>query len=141
MDFKVNTQIHVRFADIDAMGHVNHAKFFTYMEQARVAYFKKVPELDFSDHMGQPKNSVILASIQCDFLSPAFLDEVLNVGIRISRLGRSSIEMEYLIRTKDGSREVAKGKSTLVYFDYDSQKTQAIPQGLKDQFEAIEGKI
>ncbi|MDX1386021.1 MAG: thioesterase family protein [bacterium] len=138
MDYKVTTTVRVRFADLDAMGHVNHAKFFTYMEQARVAYFKKIPELDFMAHTGNPSESVILASIQCDFLAPALLDQILTVGVRISSLGRSRIEMDYEIWKENGRAPVARGKSTLVYFDYQKGKSLPLPDQLIEQFEKIE---
>jgi acyl-CoA thioester hydrolase len=140
MDFKVTTKVQVRFSDLDAMGHVNNAKFFTYMEQGRVAYFKKIPELDFMAHTGNPGASVILASIQCDFLAPALLDEILNVGVRITSLGRSRIEMDYKIWKEDNQKDVAKGKSTLVYYDYRTGKSLPLPDSLKQSFAKIEGQ-
>lgn len=138
MSFKVFTKVKVRFADIDSMGHVNNAKFFTYMEQARVEYFRKIPELDFRTQEGTPGVSVILASIRCDFLSPAYLDEELTVSIRVSEIGRSSFSMEYKIQDTGTGRDVARGESTQVYFDYKNEKSLPITPELRKKFETIE---
>ena len=140
MEYKVSTTVKVRFADLDLLGHVNNAVFFSYMEQARVAYFQKIPDLDFSRIQGEPKTSVILASIQCDFLTPAYLDEKIDVGIRISKLGNSSIVMEYEMKEAASGRRIATGQSTLVYFDYSQQKSLPIPDTLRRKFSEIEGR-
>lgn len=140
MDYKVTAKVQVRFSDLDTMGHVNNAKFFTYMEQGRVAYFKKIPELDFTAQPGKPGASVILASIQCDFLAPALLDEILNVGVRIISLGRSRIEMGYEIWKEKDRTVIAKGESTLVYYDYHKGKSLPLPDSLKQSFAKIEDR-
>lgn len=140
MEFKVKTKVRIRFFDLDAMGHANNAVFFTYMEQARLAYFKQVPQLDF--RIGAPAKgiSLILASIRCDFLSPAFLDEELEVAVAITRLGRSSFDMEYRIKEMTTGREVAKRVSTQVYFDYPNKKSVELPELIVKRFEEIEGR-
>lgn len=139
-DFKVNTQVTVRFADVDSMGHVNNAKFFTYMEQGRVAYFKHFPELDFTRDGSASGTSLILAEIQCRFLSPAYLEETLNVALGVTQMKRSSFVMQYeIIETKSG-RAIATGQSVQVYYDYSAKKSVEIPDTLRKKFEAIEGK-
>ncbi len=138
MEYKISTQVKVRFADVDTMGHANNAKFFTYMEQARLEYFRQLGDLDFRQMEIPPKKSVILASIQCDFLSPAFLDETLEVKIRTVSLGRSSFNMEYLIVDTQSKREVARGKSSQVYFDYEAKQSLALPEALRDKFSQME---
>ncbi len=140
MDWKIQIKVHVRFADVDSMGHVNNAKYFTYMEQARVAYFKNFPELDFTLGNAAQGTSIILASVQCSFKSPIVLDEVIVVKIRTVEIKRSSFVMEYeLIEEKTG-RLVATGESVQVYFDYSRAKSLELPKELRKRFEKIEGR-
>ena len=47
-DFKYKTPISIRFADIDAFGHVNNAIYLTYFEMARSAYWNEIIEWDWS---------------------------------------------------------------------------------------------
>lgn len=140
MSWNVETQVHVRFTDVDAMGHVNNAVFFTYMEEGRVAYFKRFPELDFTLGRAVEGNSIILAQIQCRFLSPAFLDETLTVRLRIKEIKRSSFTLEYEITETKTGRAVAVGESVQVHYDYREKKSVEIPEALRKRFEKIEGR-
>ncbi|MCB1215146.1 MAG: acyl-CoA thioesterase [Deltaproteobacteria bacterium] len=138
--FKVRTSIGVRFSDVDSMGHVNNARFLTYFEEARVAYLKKITPLDFTNPHWKLSQSLIVASIKIDFLSPAYVGEELEVGIRASRLGNSSFDFDYEIESKSDLRPVAKGQSTQVYFDYQSSKSLKISEELRQAFAKIEGR-
>lgn len=140
MQYAVSTQIEIRFADVDSLGHVNNAKYFTYMEQARMAYFKKLGLLDFTQLEYPPKESVILASIQCDFKSPAYLGEFLEVRIRVAKLGKSSFEMEYEIVETTSERLVATGQSSQVYFDYQTQKSRPLTPEIKERVARLENR-
>jgi len=107
----------VRFRDIDGMGHVNNAVFSTYLEQARLAWFGEADEPPLSD--------VILARTEIDFRSPVQMGEIVEIGVRPSRLGTKSFELEYELRA--GGRLVAEAKSVLVGYDYGSGESRAIP--------------
>ncbi len=140
MKWKIEAEVKVRFVDVDWMGHVNNAHYFTYFEQARIAYFKNFSSLDFTSPHYQVGKSVIVASISCNFLSPAYLDEVLKVKIRTLKLGRSSFVLEYEMTETKTERLVATGESVMVYFDYKTQKSEALPQEIREQIESLEGR-
>ena len=139
-DWKTQTLIQVRFADVDMMGHVNNAKFLTYLEEGRVAYFRKFPELDFTRGETAEGKSVILASVQCDFRSPAYLEETLIVTLRTREIRRSSFTLEYEIREEKTGRLAATAQTVMVYFDYAGQKSLEIPEELRKRFEEVEGR-
>ena len=86
--FKI--QIHVRFRDIDGMGHVNNAVFFTYFEEGRKAFFQKIST--GSDLAIFP---FILAHIGCDFLSPIKLDTLLSLEMWVKEIGNKSFGLGY----------------------------------------------
>jgi acyl-CoA thioester hydrolase len=138
--FPISTRVHVRFADCDMFGHVNNARFFTYLEQARVEYFKSFPEINFLGKRERPELSFILAEISCTFKSPAALDEFLLVKIRTSEVKRSSFIMEYEIVEEQTGRRVAEGRSAQVMFNYRENKTVPIPESLRKKFDEIEGR-
>ncbi len=113
--FSVVAPVEVRWRDIDALGHVNNAVYFTYFEIARTRYYEKVfgaagiEDIDF-----------LLASIRCDFLRPVGYGERLEVGIRIPWVGRTSYGFEYEAWTPghDGpGSTVARAESVQVRFD------------------------
>jgi acyl-CoA thioester hydrolase len=109
----------VRFRDLDGMGHVNNAVFFTYMEAARIAYLASLGAGD------NPQQSLILARAEADFRSPIAFGEEIEVGVRTSRMGTKSFELEYEVRA-DG-RVAAEGKSVLVGYDYERGASVEIP--------------
>ena len=108
----------VRFRDVDGMGHVNNAVYSTYLEQARLAWFGDDDEMPLSD--------VILARTEIDFRAPLGLGEVVEIGVRPSRLGSKSFELEYELRSN--GLTVAEAKSVLVGYDYERQASIAIPE-------------
>jgi acyl-CoA thioester hydrolase len=136
--FHVSTRVKVRFADCDLFGHLNNAKFVTFMEQARIEYFKAFPELNFLKKTENPELSIILAEISCSFKSPVFMDETLIVKIKTTELKRSSFFMEYEMTEEKTHRLVATGRSAAVMYDYQNAKSIPIPENIRKKFEQIE---
>src|SRR5437763_909891 len=101
----------VEFADTDMAGIVHFAAFFRYMEAAEHAFYRSrglsvVLESD-GGHVSFPR-----VSASCDFLSPARFDDLLDVEVRLARLGTKSVSYE--IDLALNGRPVAKGKLTAV---------------------------
>jgi acyl-CoA thioester hydrolase len=109
-----------RFSDLDGMGHVNNAVFLTFLEQARLAWFRSSGE-----EASMPLSDVILARTEIDFRSPLVFGETVSIGVRPSRLGTKSFELEYELRV--GDRLVAEAKSVLVGYDYHSSCSTEVP--------------
>ena len=126
-------QISVRFADLDAMGHLNHAKYLTFMEQARVLYIQQVCELaDGWENFG-----LILANINCDYHQPVAFAETITIYTRCSRLGGKSFDLEYVL-VNEKAETVATGKTILVSFDYQTNQTVVIPDDWREKITAYE---
>ncbi len=70
--------IPVRFRDLDCMGHVNNAVFFTYFEVGRESLW-----LDhIAGHIDKSESYFILAHIGCDFIRPVKLETRLNLKLK-----------------------------------------------------------
>jgi len=125
-DFGHSTRIVVRWGDMDALGHVNNAKFFTYDEQSRLEYFRSfehvVPGM-------WKEQGLILARLGCDFIQQLHCPAELDVAFRITRFGRSSMDTECAMF--EGERLVAVSQGVLVWFDYRAQKAAPIPDAVK----------
>ncbi len=132
-DFGHHTRIVVRWGDMDALGHVNNAKFFTYDEQARLEYFAMfaslVPDMWKTE-------GLILARLGCDFLQQLHYPATLDVAFRIAKFGRSSMETECALF--EGERLVAVLQGVVVWFNYTAQKSTAIPEAVKAAIRARE---
>src|SRR5438132_14375735 len=81
--FRFHHRLQVRFRDCDLFGHVNNAVYFTYMEEARWAYWR---ELSGDSHSRLP---LILARAECDFIRPVQPGERLDIWMGTTRIGRS----------------------------------------------------
>src|SRR5262249_42594270 len=77
---------HVRFADLDPLGHANNAAISGYLESVRVALFAHV-----GSALGQHGRSVVLARLLVEFRAELRYADRLRVGARVVRLGRSSM--------------------------------------------------
>ncbi len=130
--------IPVRFADCDMLGHLNHAKMFTYMEETRAAYLMQLPRLGFSANFNEIDLSVILAEVSCVYKSPAYFGETILVRVRVSEMKRSSFVMDYEMLDHKTSRLVALGRTVGVLFDYKNQKSVPFPDEVKQKIEEIE---
>lgn len=137
------TTIEVRFRDTDAMGHVNNAVYHTYVEQGRVRYLDEVLErpLRLGVH---GETSFILAESRMVHRSPAFFGETLTLETRVTRIGRTSVEMEHRLTAPGSSfgprRLVAVCHSVLVAYDYAAAAPTPVPEDAVAKVEAFEGR-
>ncbi|MFA6277522.1 MAG: thioesterase family protein [Pedobacter sp.] len=136
--FKYKTTIEMRFADLDMMGHVNNAVYFTYMEIGRTKYWNHAINWDWRT------TGVIIGQASIDYLSPLFLGDKINMYVRTSRIGTTSFDLEYLIVKEVNGKEVtcSKGKTICVAFDYNTKKPAPIPDRERNkmmEFEQLTG--
>ena len=120
----------VRFRDLDAMGHVNNAVFLTYIESARVACL-----VDLGAAATLEDISIIVARIEIDFRTPVAFGEEVEVGVRTSRFGDKSFDLDYELRV-DGEL-VAEAKSIQVAYDYDRREAVAVPAHWREKLSAV----
>lgn len=105
----------VRFADLDMYGIVNNAVIISYLEYARIEYFKHVGLM--GDWMSPTYPvAVVLADVQCDYAKPIQYDEKLLIYVKVEKIGTSSVDVHYL--GKNEKEEIVfTGRSTLVQID------------------------
>ena len=128
---KATTEIIVRFADGDPMGHTNNAKYFTYMEQSRVALFKTLLNLPPDKPLKPEYFPFILAEISCRFLRPTYAENTLAVTAEVKEVKNSSFFIEYEIIDAKTRELVATGKSAQVWYDYQQGKSIPIPDAYR----------
>ena len=138
-DFHFYHLIEVRYGDLDPQGHVNNAKFLTYIEQGRVFYLKQLKLWEGGTFLNM---GIILADVQITFKKAVQFGDPLRVGVRISRLGNKSLTSEYQLEdARDGSL-FATGSSVLVAYDYQEKRSVSIPDEWRKtilQFEGLAG--
>ncbi|MFM1930886.1 MAG: hypothetical protein RL226_189 [Bacteroidota bacterium] len=123
---KSTTNIQVRFADIDAMGHVNNAVYLSYFELARMDFFSKLIGTDWNwtDH------GILLARNEINYKQPILLNDSIEIETWCSAIGNSSLTVEYVVYKIAGNDRIATttGLSVLVCFDYSKQRKIEVPE-------------
>jgi acyl-CoA thioester hydrolase len=135
-DFHFYHLIEVRYGDLDPQGHVNNAKFLTYMEQARVFYFKQLNLWEGGTFLNF---GVILADVQLTFKKAVQFGDSIRVGVRISNLGTKSMTSEYRIEDSRDASLFATGTSVLVAYDYHNKRSVPIPGEWRKLIQKYEG--
>ena len=123
-----STNIEVRFRDLDAIGHVNNAVFFTYFEEGRKHFSKKVFKVsDVSDF------KFIMAHIQCDFIKPIQFNDRVILQMWVKDIGTKSFSFEYrLVDFSDEAMVYATGKSIQVCYDYQKNRSIEVPAKMRE---------
>ena len=115
--FPIEVEEKVRFADLDSFGHMNNSIYFTFFEQARVAFLRP-HDADYTE--------MILARCEIDFRAQVSLGETVEIALTPTRVGTKSFELSY--EMKVGERLVAEAKTVLVAYDYERSESRPLPE-------------
>lgn len=123
--------IDIRFADLDALGHVNSTKIFQYAEHARVNWLLEVAGAESSQSL-----PIIVASAHAEYKVPIPKSARLEVALRVGRIGTKSWEFDYDLRDTDGTL-FATVKTVQVAYDYATATSRAIDAALRAKLQAL----
>ncbi len=129
-------EIPVQWGDQDAFRHVNNTVYFRWFESSRIAYGRKVglwELLEFAN-IGP-----ILASVQCDYRHPLTYPDIVRVGSKVLRVGRTSLTFEHRVIGQSSSAIAAEGTAVLVLYDYNKAEPCPIPDRIRQAILDIEG--
>jgi acyl-CoA thioester hydrolase len=123
-------QTRIRFIDTDASGRIHYTAMFRYFESAEIEFMRSLGvtyggrELDF------PR-----VHVECDFLVPIVHDDLIDIDVFLTKLGRSSARLEF--RTLRDGKLAAKGAIVIVCVDKKIQKAAPIPVTVRARLEAV----
>jgi len=128
--FRFSADIEVRFADLDAYGHVNNATYFTYLEVARTKLFRD----EFTEMM---RNGLLFLVVraECEYKRPIDLKDRVIVEMEMKNFGRSSFEIAYRLHNGNGTL-FARATTVMVCFDRREGRTVSVPEDLKRAWRA-----
>ena len=131
--FKVFQTIGTRSMDNDAYGHVNNVVYYSWFDTAVNAYLIEQGVLDI--HHGQTIGLVI--ETQCNYFSPLAFPQKVEAGIRVARLGNSSVRYEVGLFAQGEPLTAAKGHFIHVYVDRISRRPTPLPPEFKHVLEKL----
>ncbi len=126
--FLFETELNVRASDLNYGNHLGHDRVLTLMQEARIRFYRQLGfknELSFEGPVGQ-----VIADVAVVYRSESFLGDMLNCGLGVRNFSKYGFDMVYLLTNKASRREVARGKTGIVCFDYEKRKVAPVPDVL-----------
>lgn len=138
--FRHQTSVDIRYKDLDLLGHVNNATYLTYLEQARIRYFR---DLAMWDGQSPSDTGLIVAKITLEYKASLDLDDApVTVWSRCSRLGNRSFDMQHrIVATHAENKLAATAEIVVVVFDYTNQTSKAVPEDWRERITTYEPEL
>jgi acyl-CoA thioester hydrolase len=132
--YKAFRTIPTRWMDNDAYGHVNNVVYYSWFDTVVNAHLIEQGVLDI--HRGETIGLVV--ETQCNYFAPVEFPQVVEAGLRVARLGHSSVRYEVGLFLQGEALTVAKGHFIHVYVDRATRRPAAVPAPLKKVLEALQ---
>ncbi|MCQ4307051.1 acyl-CoA thioesterase [Pseudomonas stutzeri] len=132
-DYRHFQPITTRWHDNDIYGHVNNVVYYSYFDSAVNTYLIERGGLDI--HEGEVVGFVVSSS--CDYFASIAFPDALEVGLRVGKLGNSSVQYELAIFKAGESQACAAGRFVHVFVDRASNRPTPIPNGLRRALEVL----
>jgi acyl-CoA thioester hydrolase len=132
--FKVFRRIDTRWMDNDVYGHVNNVVYYSWFDTAVNAHLIEQGALDI--HHGETIGLVI--ETQCNYFAPLAFPQTIEAGIRVAKLGSSSVRYEIGLFAQGEDLCAARGYFVHVYVDKENRRpVKALPLKLKTVLETL----
>jgi acyl-CoA thioester hydrolase len=138
-DFNFFHTMRVRYAEIDHQGVVFNAHYLTYLDVGHTEYMRAM-DYDYSAAVKETGVDFHLAKATVEYKIPLYFDQEFDVGIRVARLGNSSITIVYEIYKTGTDELMACGEKVDVCVYLDGHQPVRIPDGFRKAMEDFEGK-
>ena len=132
-DYPYHTEITTRWQDNDAYGHINNVMYYSFFDTAVIRFL--IEEGGLNIHKGNIVAYVV--SSQCQYITPAAYPETIYVGVRVIKVGRSSVTYGLSVYAGEAKRRVAHGQFVHVFVERLSDKAVPIPVNTKEALAAI----
>ncbi len=119
--------ISVRWRDMDAMGHVNNAKYISYLEEARVRWMQGVPGVAMTDAIAP-----VVAATNVNYRAPIVWPNDIVVELFVERLGTSSVTIGHrIVDQKDERVLYSDGNVVVVWMDTRTGRSAPLPDAIR----------
>jgi len=123
-DYSFFYNIQTRWRDMDSFGHINNAVYLTYIEDARITFFKRW-------NLKNNNQSLVVASLKIDYLAQVKHPSKLIIGSKISRIGKSSFDIQSTIFLDGFKKPSASSLVTCVCYDYENNQSLPVYDEIK----------
>ncbi len=120
--------VRVYYEDTDAAGIVYYASYLRFMERARSEWLRALG-IDQSRLRAGQRLQLVVAALTVRFLTPARLDDRLEVGVRVAQARRARLVLEQPLHRADGAL-VCRAEVTVACIDSERLRPRALPAAL-----------
>ena len=131
--FKYSALARVWFSDTDAQGIVYYGRYLPYFDHARTEYHRHLGRIDVGGEF-------VMRASTLEYHAPARFDDLLEVFIRVARIGRTSGTYECAAYRVDDDVLMVTAHQTLVLVDLDERRPFSIPDSFRDRIREFEGE-
>ena len=131
--FKYSALTRVGFSDTDAQGVVYYGRYLPYFDTARVEYHRHLDLLYRGEH------EFVMRASAIEYFAPARFDDLLEVFVRVDRIGRTSARYDFAAYRVDDDDLMVTAKQTLVLIDVEQRRATPIPDEYRQPIRAFEG--
>ena len=131
--YRVFRDIPTRWADNDVYGHVNNVVYYSWFDTAVNSYLIEQGALDI--YHGETIGLVI--ETQCNYFAPLAYPQVVQAGIRVAKLGQSSVRYEIGLFAQGEPLCAAAGHFVHVYVDKSTRRPRTLPEVLRKALEPL----
>ncbi|WP_118180625.1 acyl-CoA thioesterase [Paraburkholderia phosphatilytica] len=127
MAYRHFLSITTRWMDNDVYGHVNNVVYYSYFDTVVNEYLIRSGVLDFerSDTIG------LVVETQCNYFAPLVFPQVVDAGLRVAKLGTSSVRYEIGLFSEGEAEPAAQGHFVHVYVDRATRRPVPLPEPLR----------
>ena len=126
-------EIPTRWMDNDVYGHVNNVVYYSYFDTVVNEYLLSSGSLDIE----KSQTIGLVVETQCRYFKPITFPDLVTAGLRVARLGNSSVRYEVGIFRNDEDGAAAQGHFVHVYVDRTSRKPAGLPPEMREALERI----
>lgn len=120
-------RIPTRWMDNDVYGHVNNVVYYSYFDTVVNQYLieRRALDIESSPIIG------LVVETQCNYFSPITFPDIVHAGLRVAKLGNSSVRYEIALFVNEEERASAQGHFVHVYVDRASRRSAHIPPAMR----------
>lgn len=118
------TQLDVRIGDINYGGHLSNDSVLRLCHEARIRFFKSFGQSELNIY----DKSIIMSDSAIIYKAEAFQGDILRFELFIDDINNYGFDIIYIMKRESDSKEIARAKTGIVFFDYSSKKVSQTPE-------------
>ena len=135
--FRFSYSTRVGFDETDAQGIVYYGRYMPYFDRARVEYLR---DLGLLEHEPHDPELVMLAQ-HVEYHAPARFDDLLDVFVRVARMGTSSMVWEIEADKAATGQHLVSARQTMVQVDLANRRPMPVDPGVRSAVERFEHEL